>query len=270
MRPRQWLTAVMLECAGGGRSVDSGHYVARRRFPRHVLDVVCRLLTTARAGAAGIDGGDGVQWRRRWRARREAVAGAARAVELRRARGRGTEAGRGRSEGAKKGRGSRVRASDVAGATRARLARGHGGVRRGVWWTHRGRGGRGRRTVAHPRCRGTPARLGGATVEEEVEDGAVMRMRRRGDVGTRWRRRGRRGRGRCRWGEAIQRGRVRAAPESGVRLCGGGDGAGYGAASGMGAGVRGVRRRGMGSSPIQIPASGGDEGESGVRGGKWG
>ena len=102
-------------------------------------------------------------------------------------------------------------------------------------------------------------------VEEEVEDGAVMRTRRRGDVGTRWRRRGRRGRGRCRWGEAIQRGRVRAAPESGVRLCGRGDGAGYGAASGMGAGVRGVRRRGMGSSPIQIPASGG-----GGRGREWG
>ena len=208
MRPRQWLTAVMAECAGGGRSVDSGHYVARRRFPRHVLDVACQLLTAARAGAAGIDGGDGVQWRRRWRARREAVAGAARAVELRRARGRGTEVGRGRSEGAEKGRGSRARASDVAGATRARPARGHGGVRRGVWWTHRGRGGRGGRTAAHPRCRGTPARLGGAAVEEEVEDGAVMRTRRRGDVGTRWRRRGRRGRGRCRWGEAVQRGRV--------------------------------------------------------------
>ena len=26
--------------------------------------------------------------------------------------------------------------------------------------------------AAHPRCRGTPARLGGAAVEEEVEDGA--------------------------------------------------------------------------------------------------
>ena len=31
--------------------------------------------------------------------------------------------------------------------------------------------GRGGRTAAHPRCRGTPARLGGAAVEEEVEDG---------------------------------------------------------------------------------------------------
>ena len=124
---------------------------------------------------------------RRSRAR-EAVAGAARAAELRRACGRGIEAGRGRSEGAKKGRGSRARASDVAGATRARPARGHGGVRRGVWWTHWGIGGRGGRTTAHPRCRGTPARLGGATVEEEVEDGAVMRTRQRGDVGARWRR----------------------------------------------------------------------------------
>ena len=221
MRPRQWLTAVMAECAGGGCSVDSGHYVARRRFPRHVLDVACRLLTAARAGAAGIDGGDGVQWRRRWRARREAVAGAARAVELRRARGRGTEVGRGRSEGAEKGRGSRARASDVAGDTRARPARGHGGVRRGVWWTHRGRGGRGGRTAAHPRCRGTPARLGGAAVEEEVEDGAgdedeaagqhrgevasVIRRRHAvGEAGSRSRTRGRR-RGAMTFGEDRRR-----------------------------------------------------------------
>ena len=32
--------------------------------------------------------------------------------------------------------------------------------------------GRGGRTAAHPRCRGTLARFGGAAVEEEVEDGA--------------------------------------------------------------------------------------------------
>ena len=268
MRPRQWLTAVMAECAGGGRSVDSGHYVARRRFPRHVLDVACRLLTAARAGAAGIDGGDGVQWRRRWRARREAVAGAARAVELRRARGRGTEVGRGRSEGAEKGRGSRARASDVAGATRARPARGHGGVRRGVWWTHRGRGGRGGRTAAHPRCRGTPARLGGAAVEEEVEDDAVMRTRRRGDVGMRWRGAAmtrRRGSGRRGVEPPIQlgsRGRAPVWQARRSRLRGG---------VGNGHRCQGARQRGMGSSPIQIQASvGGDEGESGVRGGEWG
>ena len=36
-----------------------------------------------------------------------------------------------RREGAEKGRGSRALASGVAGATRARPARGHGGVRRG-------------------------------------------------------------------------------------------------------------------------------------------
>ena len=63
MRPRKWLMAVMAECAGGGHSKDSGHYLARGRFPLHVLDIARRLLTTARAGATGIDGGDDVQWR---------------------------------------------------------------------------------------------------------------------------------------------------------------------------------------------------------------